>query len=409
MGGILEKAYDGITFDWRHYIRAEGQVVAIVSRKSTGTNAVHYALEDNQGSGSTLVDAAGTGYVRQSYNAFGLPRDGTDWDGAVPSVDQGTINGITRRGYTGHSMMGAMGLIHMNGRVQGAVIGRFLSPDPYVQSPGFTQSYNRYAYVNNNPLSFIDPSGFFCMDNEGNVGNPDHCPEFEEVVVLGARLSRAAYDAFMYRLSTECLSSHSYVQDCDAAYQWVALQDAMHMSQLEALAREEERAAGTSRSRHTGTTGRAASPQSEYGYLANAQCHMHWGMNCASVNAMTDEQALSARFAQEFSVPMMGIGSIFAGLRGAAGNLARLPDDASQLGHIFANRAGHLVDSPANRQLLVDLANNAAARVGTDRFGNVVSALPRADGSQIWVYTQNGVIQNGGLNSVPRTFNVVGP
>ncbi len=160
VGGILEKVYDGSFTDWRHYIHAEGQVVAIVSRPSSGSPAVYYPLEDNQGSGSTLVDASGTGYVRQSYGAFGLPRDGTDWDGAVPGGDQTAINAISRRGYTGHSMLGSMGLIHMNGRVQDATLGRFLSPDPTLPDPGFTQMYNRYAYVNNNPLSYIDPSGF---------------------------------------------------------------------------------------------------------------------------------------------------------------------------------------------------------------------------------------------------------
>jgi RHS repeat-associated protein len=160
VGGLLEKVYDGSTTDWRHQIRAGGKVVAVVSRKSTSTNAVYYPLEDHQGSGSTLTDASGTNLVRQSYNAFGLPRDGADWDGAVPSGDKTTINGISRRGYTGHSMLGDMGLIHMNGRVQDAITGRFLSPDPTIPHPAHTQSYNRYAYVRNNPLSFIDPSGF---------------------------------------------------------------------------------------------------------------------------------------------------------------------------------------------------------------------------------------------------------
>lgn len=160
VGGLLEKVYDGTTTDWRHSIMAEGQVVAIVSRKSSGTNAVNYPLEDNQGSGSVLTNSSGTNLVRQSYNAFGLPRDGADWDGAEQSGDQSTIDGISRRGYTGHSMLGAMGLIHMNGRVQDAVTGRFLSPDPNIPDPGFTQSYNRFAYVNNSPLSYIDPTGF---------------------------------------------------------------------------------------------------------------------------------------------------------------------------------------------------------------------------------------------------------
>ncbi len=58
-----------------------------------------------------------------------------------------------------------MGLIHMNGRVEDANIGRFLSPDPYVQDALNTQSFNRYSYVNNNPLTFTDPSGFECFDD----------------------------------------------------------------------------------------------------------------------------------------------------------------------------------------------------------------------------------------------------
>jgi RHS repeat-associated protein len=159
VGGLLEKVSVGSNTDWRHSIVAEGQVVAIVSRSTSG-NAVYYPLEDNQGSGSVLTNSSGTNLVRQSYNAFGLPRDGADWDGAEQSGDQAIIDGISRRGYTGHSMLGAMGLIHMNGRVQDAITGRFLSPDPTIPDAGFTQSYNRYAYVNNNPMSFIDPSGF---------------------------------------------------------------------------------------------------------------------------------------------------------------------------------------------------------------------------------------------------------
>jgi len=49
----------------------------------------------------------------------------------------------------------------MNGRVYDATLGRFLSADPNVQAPANTQSLNRYTYVNNNPLSYTDPSGYF--------------------------------------------------------------------------------------------------------------------------------------------------------------------------------------------------------------------------------------------------------
>jgi hypothetical protein len=42
-------------------------------------------------------------------------------------------------------------------------IGRFLSADPYIQSPYNTQSYNRYSYTINNPLKYTDPDGNFFL------------------------------------------------------------------------------------------------------------------------------------------------------------------------------------------------------------------------------------------------------
>ncbi|MEX0289551.1 MAG: hypothetical protein AB3N14_10625, partial [Flavobacteriaceae bacterium] len=36
-----------------------------------------------------------------------------------------------------------------------------LSPDPVVQFPNNAQNFNRYSYVLNNPLSYMDPSGYF--------------------------------------------------------------------------------------------------------------------------------------------------------------------------------------------------------------------------------------------------------
>ena len=57
-------------------------------------------------------------------------------------------------------MLDNLQLIHMNGRVYDPWLARFLSADPYIPDPTDTQSYNRYSYVQNNPLSFVDPSGF---------------------------------------------------------------------------------------------------------------------------------------------------------------------------------------------------------------------------------------------------------
>ena len=41
------------------------------------------------------------------------------------------------------------------------LLGRFLSPDNYVQLSDFSQSFNRYSYCLNNPLKYTDPSGEF--------------------------------------------------------------------------------------------------------------------------------------------------------------------------------------------------------------------------------------------------------
>jgi len=48
--------------------------------------------------------------------------------------------------------------------------GRWFSPDPYPGSydPSNPQSFNRYAYVLNNPLSFIDPLGLCDFNSTGS-------------------------------------------------------------------------------------------------------------------------------------------------------------------------------------------------------------------------------------------------
>jgi RHS repeat-associated protein len=65
------------------------------------------------------------------------------------------------RGYTGHEHLPMFGLINMNARLYDPVLGRFLSPDPYVQAPDLSQNFNRYAYCLNNPLLYTDPNGEF--------------------------------------------------------------------------------------------------------------------------------------------------------------------------------------------------------------------------------------------------------
>lgn len=97
--------------------------------------------------------------MRESFNAYGQRR-GTAWSGSPSAGDITTINGLTRRGYTGHEMLDSTALVHMNGRVYDPIIARFVSADPSHDAALGTQAWNRFAYVGNNPLSRVDPSGF---------------------------------------------------------------------------------------------------------------------------------------------------------------------------------------------------------------------------------------------------------
>lgn len=110
--------------------------------------------------------------VNESFTPFGARRYPSSWSGSASTSDLATAAGISRQGYTSQTQLGLWtGLNHVNGRVQDAVTGRFLSPDPVIQDPTFTQGYNRYSYVNNNPLTYTDPSGFDCFTpSDGSDG-----------------------------------------------------------------------------------------------------------------------------------------------------------------------------------------------------------------------------------------------
>jgi RHS repeat-associated protein len=52
----------------------------------------------------------------------------------------------------------------MNGRMYDPVVSRMLAPDNFVQTPDFSQNFNRYSYCLNNPLMFTDPDGEFIIE-----------------------------------------------------------------------------------------------------------------------------------------------------------------------------------------------------------------------------------------------------
>jgi len=142
---------------YRHYLHAGSRVVAMVERVGT-TNTTEYLHRDHQGSVTRVSTASGAEIQKLAYDPWGLRRNASTWAG-LGSPFAGSHE--TERGYTGHEHLDAVGLVHMNGRVQDPRLGRFISADPFIQAPYFTQSQNRYSYVVNNPASLVDPSGFW--------------------------------------------------------------------------------------------------------------------------------------------------------------------------------------------------------------------------------------------------------
>lgn len=95
-----------------------------------------------------------------SYDSWGQRREPLDWIGDPVSTSFGGEDDWATRGYTGHEMLDDLGLVHMNGRIYDPMLGRFLSADKKITYPDNLQSFNRYAYVLNNPLTFFDPNGY---------------------------------------------------------------------------------------------------------------------------------------------------------------------------------------------------------------------------------------------------------
>ncbi|CAI1157191.1 hemagglutinin repeat-containing protein [Serratia quinivorans] len=129
-------------------------------------------------------------------------------------------------------------------------------------------------------------------------------------------------------------------------------------------------------------------------------------MNSDTWSAVADtvkEAAQGNQLALEATGGMLA-GIILPGKKLPDANVAiRIPD--SRLGHIFRNAEGHIADTPANRQLILDVAYDKKASLGSDRYGNDWSARMLPDGSQAWVQTRGGNVINAGVNNPPKTYS----
>jgi RHS repeat-associated protein len=132
-----------------NYVMVGNNLIAIHYQESDSTSYNHYIHKDQLGSIQLVTDDDGNKVVEYNYSAFGQR-----------TIISGNAS-ATDKGFTAHQHLDEFELINAAARLYSPAIGRFLSADPFVQSPSDLQSLNRYSYVGNNPLNNIDPSGFW--------------------------------------------------------------------------------------------------------------------------------------------------------------------------------------------------------------------------------------------------------
>ena len=177
-GGMLELTKEGQKTERRHYVGSNTTIVHKVQANQGIIEEKLFNVKDHLG--SVVLQSNGQGYVlqRYRYNPYG------EQETIYNAVDLGTITlpveinwsgYVDKKGFTGHDHIYEMDLIHMGGRVYDHTTGRFLQGDIVVQLSGFSNAYNRYAYVLNNPLSYTDPTGYEyeCAERGCSLGYAD--------------------------------------------------------------------------------------------------------------------------------------------------------------------------------------------------------------------------------------------
>jgi len=135
-----------------------------------------------------LSNPTGNVIEETNYDPWGRTRDPNTWQ-----YDNTAGLDIIYHGFTGHEHLPEFALINMNGRMYDPVLGRMLSPDNYVQDPYNPQNYNRYAYCLNNPLKYVDPSGYMFRREKEFV-----FVDWSSAYQTAERVSRGARDPDFY-------------------------------------------------------------------------------------------------------------------------------------------------------------------------------------------------------------------
>ncbi|MFH1652489.1 MAG: apolipoprotein N-acyltransferase [Pseudomonadota bacterium] len=159
-------------------------------------NNIYYYHTDTSGNIVALTDSKGALVERYSYSAYGEVEI-HDAGGAL-LAQSGVDNPYL---YAGREYDPETNLYYNRARTYNPELGRFMQQDPL----GFVDSLNRYAYVMNNPINFVDPFGLARMAG-GATYNGDVMQYLSDWTNEAARISfenaQRSTDIFSYSLNT---------------------------------------------------------------------------------------------------------------------------------------------------------------------------------------------------------------
>jgi RHS repeat-associated protein len=137
---------------------AGGQLIAEYISGTPSGGGTSYLTSDHLGSTRVVMKSDGS-VARYDYLPFGEEISSTI--GGRGSVTGYGAADTTRQKFTQKERDSESGLDYFLARYYSSAQGRFTSPDDIRNDShvGDPQSWNRYAYVRNNPLHYIDPTG----------------------------------------------------------------------------------------------------------------------------------------------------------------------------------------------------------------------------------------------------------
>ena len=154
-----------------------GQLVAEYTDVLPETSGTSFITSDALGSTRLVTGSNKEVKERHDYLPFGeeIPAGYS----ARSSVIGFGIDKV-RQKFTGKERDNETGLDFFGARYLASAQGRFVAPDPLLSSGSLTdpQTWNRYAYVLNNPLKFTDPTGLFTWSRD--LGGDAEDDELEE-------------------------------------------------------------------------------------------------------------------------------------------------------------------------------------------------------------------------------------